>query len=187
MSYADLHIRALQVARECAALGARVRTISFITGLEGYELSKLFFRAQASTPRGRPPDSSEWYHATNLANQVEGCMFVAHYRRLQQRGFTPAVALLSAYKHYVNVTPAAPRISFDRAFDLASHHDGRWIAKSPSLALVECAECGCEYLSAIGPAAHEDCPFCKLQRRFVHDTRLQESFPQRSVPVQVGR
>lgn len=178
-SFADLHIKALQVAQECVSLGARIRTITVITGLPAHELSKLFFQQQLSAPRGRPPDSVDWYHSTNLANQVEGCVFVGHFKRLREQGFAPVTALVSAYKHYRAILAGAPRIGFDRAFDLASHFEGRWIAQTRSFDLIACEQCDCEFLTPLGGISSESCPFCKLSRRFSFDQRVQGSFPMR--------
>ena len=181
-SFADLHIKTLQVAQECVGLGARIRTINLVTGLPHNVLTKLFFQQQSAAPRGRPPDSVEWYHSANLAHQVEGCVFVGHYKRLRDRGFTPVTSLVSAYKHYRNVLVGSPRIQFDRAFDLASHFEGRWIATSRSFDLIGCENCGCEFLTAIGGTSSDPCPFCKLSRRFSFDRRVKDSFPMRESP-----
>ena len=117
---AERHIRALALAKECAALGARMRTIAYVTGLAHAQLIHLFFADRASAPRGRPPDSPDWYHGANLLNRTEASIFVSIYRRIRELGFAPGEALVAGYKHYLSVCRAHPRISFDRAFDLAA-------------------------------------------------------------------
>ena len=69
------------------------------------------------------------------------------------------------------------RISFYRAFDLASHTDGIWLAKASVFEVLPCTVCGSEFLTAIGTLANADdeCPFCKLIQRYHTDPRLQMS------------
>src|SRR3712207_3427906 len=102
-NHADRHIRALRAAKECAALGARSRTIEFVTGLPHGEVGRLFFPDRASAPRGRAPASPEWYHSANLLNRAEASIFLSIYRRIRELGFGPAEALVSGYKHYRHV------------------------------------------------------------------------------------
>ena len=61
----DRQLRALTLAKECAALGARVRTISHVSGMNPRDLLRLLFPDRQAVPRGRPPDSPEWYHGAN--------------------------------------------------------------------------------------------------------------------------
>ena len=75
--FVERHIRSLSIAKTCADLGARLRTIAYITGLEHNELVRLFFVDEHSAPRGRPPDSPEWYHQANLIEKVEAAIVVA--------------------------------------------------------------------------------------------------------------
>ena len=56
----DHQLRALVLARECAAHGARMRTISHLTGMAGRDLLRLLFPDRQAVPRGRPPDSPDW-------------------------------------------------------------------------------------------------------------------------------
>lgn len=180
---ADRHLRAFRLAKDCAELGARVRTIHSITGLPSREIQRMFFNDPQSIPRGRPPDSPEWYHSANLLFRTDASIVTALYRRLRQAGFGHGEALVGAYRHYRAVCQAPYRISFDRAFDLASHTDGIWIAKSPSFAVVTCPCCASEFLAALGTVPTTNaCPFCKLVQRYGHDTRVQTSFPTHPLP-----
>lgn len=129
---ADRHLRTVRLAKDCAELGARVRTIHCITGLPSREIQRMFFNDPQSIPRGRPPDSPEWYHSANLMFRTDASIVVAIYRRLRHAGFSPGEVLVGAYRHYRVVCHAPYRISFDRAFDLASHTDGIWIAIDPA-------------------------------------------------------
>lgn len=177
---ADRHLRAVQLAKDCAVLGARARTIHCITGLPPREIQRLFFNDPQATPRGRPPASQDWYHSANLLFRADSSIFVATYRRLRTTDFSAGDALVGAYRHYQMVCQAPYRISFDRAFDLASHTDGIWIAKSSSFSVVTCPICGSEFLAAVGTVPTGDvCPFCKLVRRYGTDPRVQSSFPTR--------
>lgn len=180
---AERHLRAVKLAMDCAELGARVRTIHHLTGLPPRELQRLLFNDPQTIPRGRAPDSPEWYHGANLLYRTDASIFAATYRRTRQSGFTAGEALVGAYRHYLLVSQSPHRISFDRAFDLASHMDGIWVAKSASFDIVTCPSCAGDFLAALGTvAAAENCPFCKLVHRYGNDPRVQNSFPTRPLP-----
>jgi len=180
---ATRHLDALQRAMDCAELGARVRTIHCITGLPPRMLQRLLFNEPNSIPRGRAPDSPEWYHSANLLYRTDASLFSAVYQRLRRYGFGPADALTGAYRHYRLLTAAPSRISFDRAFDLASHIDGIWVAKVASFEVIACPNCASEFLVSLGtvPTA-ANCPFCKLLQRYRSDPRVQSAFPVRPLP-----
>lgn len=179
---ADRYLRAIRLAKECSELGARVRTVHHVTGLPPRELQRLFFTDPAITPRGRAPDSAEWYHGANLLFRAESSIFVAVYRRLRDSGFGAAESLPAAYRHYRTICQCPCRITFDRAFDLASHTDGIWLATSAAFSVVTCPACGSEFLAAAGAVArtNQDCPFCKLIQRYDVDQRVQGAFPRQS-------
>ena len=183
-NYAERHIRALGLAKECAALGARIRTIEYVTGLAHGEIGRLFFPDRASAPRGRAPDSPDWYHNANLLNRAEASIFVSIYRRIRKLGFDPAQALVSGYKHYLQVCSVRPRIGFDRAFDLASHMDGLWIVRAQNFSLITCPTCASQYVTSISAklVSNNECPFCKLVKRYPRDSRIQTSFPLKALP-----
>ncbi len=180
---ADRHLKAIRLAKDCNQLGARTRTTHHITGLPRRELQRLFFTDPKATPRGRAPDSPEWYHGANLLFRAEASIFVSVYRRLRDGGFAAGETLVGAYRHYQTICQCPHRISFDRAFDLASHTDGIWLAKSSAFSVVACPVCGCEFLAAAGTVAstNDNCPFCKLVQRYATDHRVQSSFPTKSL------
>lgn len=177
---ADRHLRAVRLAMDCSHLGARGRTIHHVTGLPPRELRRLLFADLQATPRGRAPDSPEWYHSANLLYRAESSIFVSLYRRLRDSGFAADETLVGAYRHYRSMCQCPCRISFDRAFDLASHTDGIWLARCAAFSVVTCPACGSEFLAAAGTAASskDHCPFCKLVQRYATDPRVQNSFPQ---------
>jgi hypothetical protein len=191
-SRVDRQIRALALAQQCAAHGARVRTISRITGMNPRDLLRLLFPERQSVPRGRAPDSPEWYHRANLLYRAEASIVMSIYRRLRTADFSGGEALLGAYRQYVGVCQPPHRISFDRAFDLAAHTDGLWLTESRSFSLVVCPACHSEFLAAFGSVAmsNDQCPFCKLVQRYGTDPRVQSSFPARPLvnpsPIQLG-
>ena len=176
---ADRHLRAIRQAKDCCDLGARARTIHHVTGLTPRDVGRLFFNDPQNTPRGRAPDSPEWYHGANLLYRAEASIFIAIYRRLRASGFAAGETLIGAYRHYQTFCQCPYRISFDRAFDLASHTDGIWVAKAPVFSVVTCPVCHSEYLATFGSVAttNEDCPFCKLVKRHNTDQRIKISFP----------
>ena len=184
--FVERHIRSLSIAKTCAELGARIRTVSYITGLEHNELVRLFFVDKHSAPRGRPPDSPDWYHQkANLIGKVEAAIVVAVYCRMRDLGFGPTDALVGGFKYYREQCNQSPRINFDRAFDLVCHTQGIWIADRPQLALATCPRCQSQHLTGLGerPSPHRPCPFCKLVKRYWCDKRVQATFPPRSLPA----
>lgn len=184
-SRVDRQLRALTLAKACAAYGARVRTITHLTGISPRDVLRLLFPDRQAVPRGRSPDSPEWYHGANLLCRAEASIVVAIYRRLRRAEFGAGEALLGAYGHYRSICEAPHRISFDRAFDLAAHTDGIWLAETKSFSLVTCPACHSEFLAAYGSVArtNDQCPLCKLLQRYGTDSRVQSSFPTR--PLQV--
>lgn len=175
----DRRVRALALSRDCAELGARVRTIHHITGIGARELQRLLFSEVHQPPRGRAPDTREWYHAANLLSRTEASVIVSNFRRLRTRGFGAGESLVCAYRYYRSVYEQPHRISFDRAFDLASHTEGIWVARDSSFVLIECGCCGSEFLDAPGTrtVCTSACPFCRLVRRAECDPRVRDSFP----------
>src|SRR5574343_383369 len=57
----DRHLLAMQHAKQLAALGARLKTIHVMTGMPPRQVQSLFFPDAHTIPRGRAPDSAEWY------------------------------------------------------------------------------------------------------------------------------
>lgn len=184
LSRGDRHLSAIQRAKQLAALGARLRTIQFVTGIPPRQAQRLFFPDAKLIPRGRAPDSAEWYHGANLILRADACIIGAKYHQLRRQGLHAADALILAYQAYCAVTTAPHRISMDRAFNLVSHIEGIWLARSPSLSLLTCPDCGCGFLAAMGTVARpgEPCPFCKLVQRVQVDHRIQASYPVRPAP-----
>ena len=177
----DRHLRAMQLAKQLAALGARLKTIHLITGIPPRQVQSLFFPDSRSIPRGRAPDSAEWYHGANLILRTDACLIGARYRQLRSQGLAAGEALVFAYRAYQTATVPPYRISLDRAFNLVSYIDGIWLASDPALSVLTCLKCGCEFIAAIGTVARpgEPCPFCKLLERFHRDHRIQASYPAR--------
>lgn len=176
---ADRQLRAVRLAKDCFDLGARGRTIHHVTGLSLRELRRLLYADAKRVPRGRAPDSPEWYHGANLLDQAESSLFMSIYRRLRNSGFGAGETLVGAYRHYQGVCHCPSRISFDRAFDLAAHTDGIWVAKTSIFAIALCKVCGGEFLVPHGGdrCGGDNCPFCKLVQRYATDLRVQASFP----------
>jgi hypothetical protein len=179
--FVERHIRSLSLAKTCADLGARMRTIAYVTGICHNELVRLFFVDEHSAPRGRPPDSAEWYHQANLIEKVEAAIVVVVYCRMRALGFGPADALVGGFMRYREQCAQTPRISFDRAFDLVCRTQGIWTSDCPHLSILLCPSCKSRYLSGLGESATQSyaCPFCKLIKRYHYDKRVRATFPQR--------
>ena len=163
MAFADTRIRSLETARECVRLGARQRTIAWITGLPTSFIFRNVYDAQHHAPRGRPPYAEDFIFRASLKVQAEAGMFAAKYRLLTAEGFTPAQALITAFKHYLCVIPNAS-VSFDEAFFLVSNLDGIWAVPTHTLSLAACRRCGCLHVLPHGAVAAVGCPFCRAHR-----------------------
>jgi hypothetical protein len=168
-------MRTLALARECARLGARARTIAYVTGLSRAEVLRLVFDENEPSKSGKFPKSVDWLHKCNLFEKVEASALVASFRRLRELGMLPADALPGAYRQYRRRFSAGARLDFDRAFDLVCHTDGIWAAAQPGLSLHTCASCSSRYLSSLGSRYLDDrdCPFCKLLQRYERDPRVK--------------
>ena len=173
---AERHVRAFKLAAASVQLGARLRTIARITGVDRGELVRYFGGGYKQC--GRTPASPEWYHTANLLNRAEASIFVAIYRRLRALGFPADESLICGYKHYLGVCRGQPRVCFDRAFDLVCHSDGIWLADAPSLDLIKCPVCSSHYVAALGDVAGpEGCVFCKLVKRYLCISACRRPFP----------
>lgn len=180
----ERHLRKLELARECAQLGARLRTIEILAGLNQRQILELLHADRRVPPRGRPPNTTEWYHGGTMLDRTEASVFASIYRRLRNLDFEATRALLCAYRHYRSVCWHAPRLGFDRAFDLARRLDGIWNARQVCFSLVACPDCASEHLAEAGawPGSSTACPFCKLMSRYPRDPRVQMSFPTPPLP-----
>lgn len=177
----DRQLQAMQQAKQLAELGARLKTIHVVTGMPPRQVHSLFFPDAQTIPRGRAPDSPEWYHSANLILRTDACLIGAKFRQLRIQGLTAGEALILAYRAYQSATEPPCRISLDRAFNLVSYIDGIWLARAPTLTILTCPGCGCEFLAAVGTIVRpgKACPFCKLLERFHVDHRIQSAYPAR--------
>lgn len=106
--YAETHIRALQVAKECVEMGARVKTVSRITGLAIPMLRSLFYQDSVSPP-GRWLESADWYHRSNMVERAEASLFAVIFETLLVKHCCkPADALVSAYRLYLERCSTSP-------------------------------------------------------------------------------
>ena len=76
----DQRLRAWELARDSARLGARIRTIHHLTGLRPRDLLYMLFSTHTSPPRGRAPDTREWYHNANLLYRIEASIVIANFQ-----------------------------------------------------------------------------------------------------------
>jgi flagellar transcriptional activator FlhC len=106
----DREMRALSLARGCAALGARVRTSRHVSGLLPRTVLRVPFPDPGVVPRGRCPNSREWSYSANLLYRAEASIVMARFRRLRTVGFVGADALLGAYRQYLGVCQPPARI-----------------------------------------------------------------------------
>jgi flagellar transcriptional activator FlhC len=177
-SDADRHIRALQLARDCIALGARLGTVVQVTGLRAQLLRTHFFRNGGSV-NGRRPESSEWVHCGNICTRAEASEFASIFMELRERQrCAPADALVVAYRIYAQGNSGRPRLSFDRAFSLVCQLLGIWQCSEASLAMHSCPQCHAQYLAEVGapPPLATGCVFCHLLHRYPLDPRVKAHF-----------
>lgn len=109
--HAERQLQRLGLARECAQLGARLRTIEIVSGLHQRQILRLLHADHCVPPRGRSPETPEWYHGGTLLDRTEASVFASLYRRLRGLDFDPAQALLGAYRHYRGICRRTPRLS----------------------------------------------------------------------------
>jgi Flagellar transcriptional activator (FlhC) len=164
VAVSQTRIRSLETARECVRLGARQRTIAWLTGLPTSFIFHNVFDAEHLPPRGRPPYTEDFIYRASLRVQAEVGLFAAKYRRLTAEGITPAQALITAFRHCSSVI-RRPSFSFDEAFFVVSSLDGIWAASTRTLELGACRRCGCLHLLPHGAApAAAGCPYCRPHR-----------------------
>lgn len=181
-AFIERHIRALSLAQACMQLGARMRTTALVTGLSNADLSKLYQPGDRIFRAGRPPASQHWLmDKTNCAMRAELSVFAAIFARITEHGFAPGEALVAAYKLYASTCTGHPRVSFDRAFDLACHLKGMWAHHTVNVALYPCPHCGSLYIASIGDhtTRHHGCVFCRLLERYNKARRIQAGCPGR--------
>lgn len=172
--------RALDLARDCAALGARIGTIASITGLNEREISRLVYWEESS-PRGRKPaSSSNWYYTANMIDKAEASIFMGIYQRIRDLRIDPAQALVTGFREYMHCV-GRPRVGFDRAFVIVCRTEGIW-STDRELAMKDCTRCDKSYLVALGDDVLP-CPFCHLIKRQRYDRRVQAWFALRRMPV----
>jgi flagellar transcriptional activator FlhC len=157
-------LRALETARQCVILGARLRTIAHITGLTpGYILRAVYCKRYPA-PIGRPQYSEDFFFKTTRRLQAEACFLATHYRRLTSEGFLQADALIAAFRHHRATQPEST-LGFDQAFFLISRLDGIWAATKSGLSFVECLNCRSPYLAPHGMPQRDSCPVCRTDWR----------------------
>ena len=181
----EQRLRALALARDCALLGARIRTIHHLTGLPLKELKLLLFADNVEPSRGRAPDTRDWYHVASLPHRVDASILVATFERLRAQGFGAAEALVGAYRYYGALRGDAARIGFDRGFDLAANTAGLWITRTSCFRIRRCPKCH-EFLDGLtvtGATTGAACPICKLVERVPRDPRLAAALPPLPAPA----
>lgn len=160
MAFGDKGVRSLETARECALLGARKRTIAWITGLPPTFILRNVFDQANPAPCGRPPYTEDFVFRAPLRTQAAASAFAVKYQALTAEGFTPAHSLISAFRHYRTFADA-PAFGFDEAFFLVCNLDGIWACSARKLQLTGCRRCGSKHLAPWGSTPSHGCPFCK--------------------------
>lgn len=179
-AYLERHIRTLTLAHACVQLGARMRTTSYVTGMSHAELCKFYGAGEGVFRAGRLPASFDWLmDRTNCLDRAELAMFACILNRILEADVAPGDGLVAAYKLYADACSAPPRVSFDRAFDVACHLRGIWTHRTANIALYPCTDCGSFNLSSTGDQRllNHGCAFCRLLARYDKDARIRASFP----------
>src|SRR6218665_1542066 len=167
----ERQLRRIALVRECAQLGARQRTIELLTGLTSRQVAAMLDADHFTAPRGRPPNTPDWYHGGTMLDRTEASVFAISYRRLRGLDFEPLRALLGGYPHH-------------RSGGWAGGVGGLGGAGQACSPPAPCADWGCQYLTNAGlpPGSRLDCPFCRLQARYRLDPRVQMCFPTSPLP-----
>lgn len=154
------HSGALQIARECARLGAHPQTIALLTGLP----TKLVAVCDTGQPgrRGRPLRSPAFLWEAPLRVQAVMRTFAIEYLALRTQGFAPDRCLTTAYRYYLSFCDE-PEFGFDEAFVVASMLGGHWLGERAELEVAACGTCGCNHLRPAGEVS-STCPFCQAPR-----------------------
>jgi flagellar transcriptional activator FlhC len=178
----ERHLRALALARDCVALGARIAIVEAITGLRRKLIAELFSSPSLFLP-GRMPRSIWEDLNTTLLRTVVASELCRMFEELLRLGVDQGAALVTAYRLYAArfeaVGGAGPRrkrcvndrvrldITFDRAFALVQAAFGIWNGER-QLQMSTCQSCHCRYVAVLGliPSDDEDCPYCRLRRNF---------------------
>lgn len=179
--------QALEIARRAFAAGARTSTVQFLTGLDRWALRRhRTFEADEAPKPGKRPDSPERFlKNASLSTMVDASLAYVLYRDHRERWPQPAEALITSYQQYAGRrTPC--ELSFDRVFYVVCWTDclWAWTGRDAVFRFTTCTLCHCCYLASPAPVDdHErECPFCKVQVRYLRDPRLQSHFPQRKYP-----
>jgi len=180
-TYAERHVRAMELARRCFLAGARISTVEYLTGLDRSVLRKYFFDRKHPPKPGKRPDSVEAFlkNAT-LLTMVEASVFYCAYRRHLELWPCRAESVLCGYlQHKEDVIGSA--LTLDRAFYVVCWTDGLWATREKALRFATCTVCHSRYIAALaGHEHHErDCPFCRLWSRYAADPRIKGRFPER--------
>lgn len=185
--YAPRQSQVVELARRAFAAGARTSTVQFLTGLDRWAQRRHVTFDPGGAPKpGKRPDSPERFvKNASLSTMVDASLAYVLYRDHLERWPQAAEALVTSYEHYARRrTPCG--LSFDRVFYVVCWTDCRWVWKGREaiFRFTTCTLCHCRYLAS--PAAVDDhereCPFCKVQVRYLRDPRLQSHFPERQYP-----
>lgn len=161
MGFGDKGLRSLETARECAVLGARKRTIAWITGLPPTFILRNVFDQDNPAPCGRPPYTEDFVFRASLKLQAAASAFAVKYEALAADGFAPAHSLIAAFRHYRSFADA-PALCFDEAFYLVCNLSGIWACAARKLQITGCRSCGSKHLAPFGSTPPDECPFCKV-------------------------
>lgn len=172
------HIDALQLARECIELGARMSTVELISGIGQGQLKRLFFAHGEMPPCGRRPNAPDWlFERAKVEGAAEASLVAVIFEELHHAGTTYTCALVAAYRLYRARCVSTPLVSFDRAFDVICCLYGLWTSRTVELQLHRCSACGSRYLGSMNSSSVKaaKCPFCVLLRRHTHERHQAEA------------
>lgn len=163
MSVPPSRLRALRTARQCAQLGARQRTIAYLTGLPAGYILRAVYSPEHPAPKGRPSYNADFYFRSSARVRVAASQLALRYRALIRDGILPAQALIAAFR-FIRSTFPTTTIAFDEAFFLVCNLDGIWAATTRTLDLLHCTECDRHYLASAGEThapGSSSCPLCR--------------------------
>lgn len=87
----------MRLAKECGDLGAMRSMINHVTGLQPRFVQRMLLPDSKEAPRGRAPDSQDWYHGANLLRRADSSILASIYRRLRESAFAAGETLVGAY------------------------------------------------------------------------------------------
>lgn len=152
-------------AIELITRGARTPTVTYLTGMGEKSCRKLHEDIFGKRPpRGRTPDTIEWFINNGPVTHLQSSVAIAIYTKLRSYGIDKRKSLISAFDMYRRRFGEKSKLCIDRLFLLT-----RYVGAQQLLTTTECNDCASLYIahSLDLKDDHERCPFCRVNKLLV--------------------